>query len=793
MAWNMNLTNLKDVLVELFPFKEDSVEIVREATISLGQIRFDNKASVNWSNILDEADKLGKVNNIIQAALKKYSDNALLQSALVGELNTVREFVTTEKFWTVPEKQVDELERIIGSQSTLLPISWLEVGLERAKSVVKIKRADNTNGTGFLIYGDLLVTNHHVIDTPQQARSATVIFNYQETVTGLSREPIFFKLDPNTFFQTSGVNDWTIVKIKGEVKADWELIELKPVTIQPKDRANIIQHPGGETKQIAVYHNIVAEVSNNRVQYLTDTLPGSSGSPVFNNNWELIASHYKTLRRDEVEAKKISNRNEGIDVNCILAELKKRGITLPGKPVTTAPASQEKAATDYFKLHFDKAGRSLDRQEFQTLIKAVTDSPKPVTDLWLMSHGWKNDEKGAGETYDKLFAALQERIQAEVQDPNYNPVFAGIYWPSKDHLGEVLAATMRQPLSGGAGIEEWELESNKPEEGLDKTGLIEAYRSAFENDDPQTYEADFGRLYDLLTQEQTHTPAEIEEFVSILEKYKVNDPEPEAFESDNLATNPQATIQALKTGLEGREKELGKVLKTLGEVLDNFTFWAMKARAGVVGQSGVAEFLKQARQTFQEKKLQVRIHLLGHSFGCKLLTACVNKVGEEIEAPVVDSLILLLGAFSQFSFASQVPVKPGGQGRYAGVVARKLVTAPIVAIYSRHDYANSKWYPRGMLTAKQEELFEHDPQENPRGAMGSVGAQGLQDHLYDDITLKAVDRSYDWRDLSGFACLNVNGEKYINDTSNKQIGAHGDIYKPEIFHLALELSRRNKQ
>jgi len=507
----------------------------------------------------------------------------------------------------------------------------------------------------------------------------------------------------------------------------------------------------------------------------------------------LIALHYKALRRAEVEAKKISNRNEGIDANCILAELKERGITLPGKPVTTAPASQEKATTDYFKLHFDKAGRPIDRQEFQTLIKAVNDSPKPVTDLWLLSHGWKNDEKGAVETYHKLFAVLQERIQAEVQDPDYNPIFAGIYWPSKDHLGEVLAATLRQPLSGGAGIEEWELESNKPEAGMDKTGFIEAYRSAFENDGPQTYEADFGRLYDLLTLPQTPNPSEIEEFVSILEKYKVEDPEPEAFESDNPATNPQAAVEELKAGLEGNEKELSKVLASLGDLLDNFTFWAMKARAGVVGQSGVAEFLKQTRQTFREKKLQVRIHLLGHSFGCKLLTACVNKVGEEIEPPVVDSLILLLGAFSQFSFASQVPVKPGGRGRYAGVLERKLVTTPLVAIYSRHDYANSKWYPRGMLTVKQAELFEHDPQDNRLGAMGSVGAQGLRSDQYENITLKSVDRGYDWSDLSGFACLNVNGEKYINDTSNKQIGAHGDIYKPEIFHLALELSRRDRQ
>lgn len=58
---------------------------------------------------------------------------------------------------------------------------------------------------------------------------------------------------------------------------------------------NIIQHPRGGLKQIAFRRNEVIEIPDGQkdfLYYTTDTEPGSSGSPCFNDQWELIALHH---------------------------------------------------------------------------------------------------------------------------------------------------------------------------------------------------------------------------------------------------------------------------------------------------------------------------------------------------------------------------------------------------------------------------------------------------------------------------------------------------------------------
>ncbi len=327
MPWNANLTNLKYVLADLYFLKEDSVPIVRAAGLSLAQISFSNKATTNWSNILDEADKRGKVSDVIRAALKDYSDNEFLKSALTGTLTPVRDFLDDSFKWESPAS-LDTLEKLMDRNSTLLPISWLAVGLQRARSVARVRRNDGLFGTGFLIKDNLFLTNHHVLPDPEVAKAAVIQFHYERNEVGLDHAPVNFELDPAAVFFTSQADDWTFVRVKGEAGAEWGFIELNPVEVKQNDRANIIQHPGGETKQIAVYHNIIAYADQTRVQYLTDTLPGSSGSPVFNSEWQLIALHHSGGSLIEPGSKKPVYRNEGVNINCILKGLAEQGLKL---------------------------------------------------------------------------------------------------------------------------------------------------------------------------------------------------------------------------------------------------------------------------------------------------------------------------------------------------------------------------------------------------------------------------------------------------------------------------------
>ena len=78
-------------------------------------------------------------------------------------------------------------------------------------------------------------------------------------------------------------------------------------------------------KQISLYHNIVTNTNERVVQYLTDTLKGSSGSPVFNSDWEVVALHHSGggNKPGEPELPEgIKSRNEGIFINKIIQFVK---------------------------------------------------------------------------------------------------------------------------------------------------------------------------------------------------------------------------------------------------------------------------------------------------------------------------------------------------------------------------------------------------------------------------------------------------------------------------------------
>jgi V8-like Glu-specific endopeptidase len=318
MAWDENLTNLNDVLAGLYPLTADSFRIVDNAGLPRVLIAFQPRAIDNWHAILDEANKRGRVSDLIRVARKDYPEDPFLKRAGEGKLASVRGPVLSEDLWN-SQLPAETLEKIMGQQSTLLPISFLEVGVERARSVARVRLADGTLGSGFLTEKNLFVTNNHVFRKEAEAKSAIIQFNFQQTGGGLDVPPVDFHLNPDDGFATSleEDDDWTFVRVQGDANSDWGAIDIKPVDVRAAEWVNIIQHPGGGPKQIALYHNVVAYVDEKRVQYLTDTLPGSSGSPVFDSQWRLVALHHSGGWIREPGTKKQVFRNEGINVNCI--------------------------------------------------------------------------------------------------------------------------------------------------------------------------------------------------------------------------------------------------------------------------------------------------------------------------------------------------------------------------------------------------------------------------------------------------------------------------------------------
>jgi endonuclease G len=191
-------------------------------------------------------------------------------------------------------------ERIIGT-SDLFDINYLELAIAVGRGVARIQ-VGTSHATGFLVGPGLLMTNHHVLGNEEDARRALAQFDYQDNASGELLVHQDYRLNPENFFITDETLDFTIVgvenlSVRNRILSAYPWLRLiaELGKAEKGDDVNIIQHPRGGLKQIAFRRNEVIEIPDGQkdfLYYTTDTEPGSSGSPCFNDQWELIALHH---------------------------------------------------------------------------------------------------------------------------------------------------------------------------------------------------------------------------------------------------------------------------------------------------------------------------------------------------------------------------------------------------------------------------------------------------------------------------------------------------------------------
>ena len=212
------------------------------------------------------------------------------------------------------------LERIIG-KNQLMSSFFLPLGAERARAVGRIvTKIGNGVGTGFLISSRLLMTNNHVIQDDNRATQSRIEFDYVRCFDKGFGPTQLFRLLPDEFFLTSVTQD--------DLNLDYTIVAVEPINSQGEkltgrgsiplvstlgdltvsEWANIIQHPGGEPQQVALRDNKVVQSLDHFIHYEADTQPGSSGSPVFNDQWQLVALHHSGVP-EEVRPKVYRLRN----------------------------------------------------------------------------------------------------------------------------------------------------------------------------------------------------------------------------------------------------------------------------------------------------------------------------------------------------------------------------------------------------------------------------------------------------------------------------------------------------
>ncbi|MBT2468395.1 trypsin-like peptidase domain-containing protein [Streptomyces sp. ISL-66] len=247
-----------------------------------------------------------------------------------------------------PDVPTGESKEEIIFRDDTVPFDFLSAGALAGTSVARIKvlpyqggallqpLALPHNGTGWLIAPDLLVTNHHVVnartradgqqqvagpvDLRLQAQGSRSRFDYlseDDADTEEARASELVAWDEEL--------DYAVLRLTGAPAQHFLRVATEPLTVA-KDTPvalNIIQHPGGEPKRIALRNNLAFEADDRDVRYFTDTRGGSSGSPVLTDDWTVVALHRGTRRVSDVsfQGKSTAFVNVGTQLSAIMRHL----------------------------------------------------------------------------------------------------------------------------------------------------------------------------------------------------------------------------------------------------------------------------------------------------------------------------------------------------------------------------------------------------------------------------------------------------------------------------------------
>ncbi|HYJ89498.1 MAG TPA: DNA/RNA non-specific endonuclease [Pyrinomonadaceae bacterium] len=252
-------------------------------------------------------------------------------------------------------------ERILGSND-MRDINYLELAIAVARAICRI-RIGSAAGSGVLVGPRLLMTNNHVLRSIDDALAAEAQFDYQENVSGDLLPVQAFRLDPKFFFITDKALDFTIVGLtevsaKGQPISGYPWRQLIPTLgkAEKGDPLNIIQHPRGGLKQIALRNNEIIEIPAGKsdfLYYTTDTEPGSSGSPCFNDQWELVALHHSGVPRmdgENILKKDGSPWNEDKDDPALIEWIANEGARVSAVVGAIKAASLGAAARDVVEI-----------------------------------------------------------------------------------------------------------------------------------------------------------------------------------------------------------------------------------------------------------------------------------------------------------------------------------------------------------------------------------------------------------------------------------------------------------
>ena len=423
------------------------------------------------------------------------------------------------------------------------------------------------------------------------------------------------------------------------------------------------------------------------------------------------------------------------------------------------------AGIPYREAEFDKNGR---------LQQSVT-LPPGVTDLFVASHGWNNSADDARALYSELFTNFVA-VGTPGDLPGRTFAIVGVIWPSKK-FDELVAVAEAQSAEGSASIGGASTVASQAQ----LAARLDVLKALFTEPGQQARLDEAKALLPDLEDKATARRAFVEKIRSLLDPSAANkedasttffksdgnelmdslkidpdDLDPEVGDTSGSASVPLGVgkTAVVSGGAAGLRTSLSGFFAAALNVLNFTTYYEMKARAGTVGRNGVAALIDQLAPSVQ------RIHLVGHSFGGRVVTsAATNSTSDRIR-----SMSLLQTAFSHNGFSKRM------SGFFRSVVDGKRVNGPILVTHTPNDKAVGVAYPLASRINGDKAAAFGD-KNDVFGGLGRNGAQQMETGETVEGTLFEVGGNY------AFAA-----GRFFNLESSAFIKDHGDVRGRQIAH-----------
>ncbi|HEX4470555.1 MAG TPA: hypothetical protein VH085_01200 [Nocardioides sp.] len=428
----------------------------------------------------------------------------------------------------------------------------------------------------------------------------------------------------------------------------------------------------------------------------------------------------------------------------------------------------------YWRATYDKSGH-LVGDDPSGDIKAAD-----VEHLFVFAHGWNNSTGSAEDLFQSMFGSMAEAAQSH---PTLGKIgFVGVFWPSiwfpepsaaqspsvakasvAGHPGQADAAVTGAAIAAS-------LKDSYPGQGaaLDSLGkLIDDGLAA----------AKAGDVSDAVQSanvEQFHT--QLRGLVSNATTAELDNGESALVDADNGQQAYKTLADTMGSAPPGGDEEslgdvFGKVWSGAKSAMRVASYLEMKTRAGNIGHAGLGPML----ESLHAGSPQLKVHLVGHSFGARLVSYALSGTGTSEQSPVA-SVTLLQGAFSHWAFAQADQMPFGVAGPLCNV--RDRVSGPVLSTFSQHDWAVGIWYPKASFMADQ--MVESTEAASKWGGMGSDGAQSVPGP---GAALMLEESGHPYQ-LQAGEFYRFDSNSVIKDTTQSSFaGAHSDIRHAQVAWL----------